>query len=112
MIHYIASGEDARYASLGGVAAQSTSYPNIAPFHIQLIIEYGGIRIVSDRDKYAVHIQLGYFFPCCTIKSHASNAALITQHFGENRIPTDVDISPISAPVSYTHLTLPTILLV
>ena len=57
-------------------------YPDVAPFHIELIIEYCCIRVVSDRNEYAVYIQLAYVIPRCTIKSYASNAALITQYFG------------------------------
>ena len=93
VVSYVARGEHARNAGLGGHALQARANPDVTVGHIQLAFKQAGIRLVANRDKYAGQLEILRTAILGALDAHAGNAGSITEHFVQGVIPDDVDVA-------------------
>ena len=93
MVGYVAGGEYAGNAALGGHAFEAGADADIAVLHVQLALEQVGVGFVADGDEYAgqVHFLGGVVFGA--FDAHTGDAGAVAQDFVEGVVPDDLDVA-------------------
>ena len=58
MVLHVAGGKHAGHRGLGGKALRAAFGQQIAVFHLQLALEDVGVRVVTNGDEAALHLQV------------------------------------------------------
>ena len=93
MVGYVAGGEDAGDAALGGHALKAGADADVAVFHVQLALEQVGVGFVANGDEDAgqVHFPGGAVFGA--LDAHAGHAGAVAEDLVEGVVPDDVHVA-------------------